>query len=280
MPPDAGGSADPIDVPGRGVHSVEIAGRILAALAEAGGPIMLRDLAQMAAVTPAQAHAYVVSLRRLGLVEQEGGRYALGPFALTLGIARLRTFNPLRMAATAIDDIVTRTGLMATVSVWGTHGPTVVQVQEPRDNLHVNIRPGIVYSIGGSATGRAFAAFLREDIVTPRVRAELDEGQDSQRIGNPISEAQLAREVKQIRRAGFATARGSPIPGINALAAPVFDYTGLVQFVLTEIGAAAGVDTSLESPQAAELLALTRDLSARLGHTQVGARGFAQWPSP
>jgi DNA-binding IclR family transcriptional regulator len=65
----------------------------------AGQPLMLRDIAAGAKVTPAQAHAYLVSFRKLGLVEQDvaSNHYQLGPFALQLGLARLRSFNPLRV---------------------------------------------------------------------------------------------------------------------------------------------------------------------------------------
>ena len=76
-------------VEGRGVQSVEVGARILRALVELGAPAMLRDVATKAAVAPAQAHAYLVSFRNAGLVEQDPstGRYLLGPFALQLGLA-------------------------------------------------------------------------------------------------------------------------------------------------------------------------------------------------
>jgi DNA-binding IclR family transcriptional regulator len=80
---------------GRGVQSVEIGGRLLALLVERQQPMMLRDLAQAADLTPGQAHAYMTSLRKLDIVEQdEAGRYRLGPFALHLGLTRLRISDP------------------------------------------------------------------------------------------------------------------------------------------------------------------------------------------
>jgi hypothetical protein len=51
------------DVTGRGVQSAEVGGRILVAMVQAGRPLMLRDLAGGADVTPAQAAAYLVSFR-------------------------------------------------------------------------------------------------------------------------------------------------------------------------------------------------------------------------
>ena len=75
----------------RGVQSIEVGGRILAVMVKATQPMMLRDLAIQAKITPAQAHAYLVSFRKIGIVEQDvaTGRYRLGGFALQLGLLGL-----------------------------------------------------------------------------------------------------------------------------------------------------------------------------------------------
>src|SRR3712207_5912984 len=120
------------DITGRGVQSAEVGGRILVAMVQAGRPLMLRELAGGADVTPAQAHAYLVSFRKLGLVEQDPAtsRYQLGPFALQLGLARMRLSNPLRLAGEAAAALAAELGLMVTITVWGTFGPTNVQGHE------------------------------------------------------------------------------------------------------------------------------------------------------
>lgn len=262
-----------MEVVGRGVQSVEVGGRILTVMACAGQPLMLRDIAAGAEVTPAQAHAYLVSFRKIDLVEQDvgSGRYQLGSFALQLGLARLRSFNPLRMAGDAIVGLAAELGLMVTLTVWGSFGATIVQLQEATDQMHVNVRAGAVYSITGTATGRVFAAFLPATIVEPRVAAEMREEERSQRIGQPLSADQLAREIAGIRRLGYATALGSPIPGVNAVSAPVFDHTGQLQFAITLIGPARLVDVGRDSLQTQRLLAFTTHLSAQLGYSSGAA---------
>src|SRR5258708_36926308 len=93
---------------GRGIQSIEIGGRLLARLADAAPPMMLRDLAEAAGMPPGQAHAYLVIFRKLELVEQDPltGRYRLGPFALHLGLARLRGAQPYEIAGEAIGRLV------------------------------------------------------------------------------------------------------------------------------------------------------------------------------
>jgi DNA-binding IclR family transcriptional regulator len=256
------------DVTGRGVQSAEVGGRILVAMVQAGRPLMLRDLASLADIAPAQAHAYLVSFRKLELVEQDPGtgRYQLGPFALQLGLSRMRISNALRMVGDAAAALAADLGLMITISVWGTFGPTIVQVQEAADQVHVNVRAGAVYSITGTATGRVFGAFMPAKQLEPRLEAELAEGGRTQRVGNPVSRRQFEREVAHTREQGYAVAAGSPVPGITGIAAPVFDHGGQVQLVVTLIGPAPIVGTDQDSPQIAALLDFTRRFSARLGY--------------
>ncbi|HWK45408.1 MAG TPA: IclR family transcriptional regulator [Stellaceae bacterium] len=252
---------------GRGVQSIEVGGRLLAALVEAAQPTMLRDLASRAKMAPAQAHAYLVSFRKLGIVDQDpaSGRYLLGPYALQLGLARMRSFDPLRMAAVATTELAAEMGLMTTVSVWGTHGPTIIQVQEAAQPVHVNLRAGAVFTITGTATGHLFAAFLPDAIVRPLVRAELKAGGAERQIGLPTSMPALELTVADIRRLGYATTQGIPVPGVNAVSVPVFDYTGQLQFAVTVIGHAGVLAVDPDSAQVAQVDRFGRRLSAELG---------------
>src|SRR5215469_12538381 len=129
---------------GRGVLSVEVAGRILAVLADSTRPMMLRDIAEAAAMPPGQAHPYLVSFRKIGLVEQDetSGLYRLGPFALHLGLARLRAFEPYQLASEAIGGLAQSLDLGVALTVWGTYGPTVIRSIESSHTVLTNSKPG------------------------------------------------------------------------------------------------------------------------------------------
>ncbi|MBO1074611.1 IclR family transcriptional regulator [Roseomonas marmotae] len=256
-------------VSGRGVQSVEVGGRLLEALVRIGQPAMLRDLAQAAQLTPAQAHAYLLSFRKLRLVEQDeaSGRYSLGPFALEVGLARMRSADPLRMASKAAAEFAAEMGLMVTLAVWGTHGPTIIQVQEASQAIHVNLRAGSVYTITGTATGQLFAAFLPRAQVQPLLAEELrGVGGTNRKIGRATSEARLEHDIAAIRTLGYATTEGVPVPGINAVSAPVFDHMEQMQLAVTAIGNAGVLDCGPDSRQTAAVVALARRLSAELGY--------------
>ena len=253
---------------GRGIQSIEIGGRLLAVLADAAQPMMLRDLAEAAGMPPGRAHAYLVSFRKLELVEQDSptGRYRLGPFALHLGLARLRGSQPYEIAGEALGRLVDALDLVAALTVWGTHGPTVVRVQEASHQIHANMRPGTVFGLTATATGRLFAAFMPAALVEPMIAAELRDPARHRLGGAEPSLAELRAELATVRRRGVATTVGKPIPGLSALAAPVFDHSGQIRVAITIMGPSAIVDCGADSAQAAALLDFTRGLSERLGY--------------
>lgn len=253
---------------GRGVQSVEIGGRLLNLLAKTQQPMMLRDLAAQAELTPGQTHAYLTSFRKLDLVEQDSasGRYRLGPFALHLGLARLRGSQPYRIAAEAVVGFAEQLNLMVAVSVWGTHGPTIVLVQEASNYIHANVRPGGMFSVTGTATGKVFAAFLPERLVAPVIAEELQAMQKGRQDAGALSGPALQAAIETVRRDRIASTTDLPVPGVSALAAPVFDHSGQLQLAITAIGPTTTIDVALEGAHAAALRAFTDRLSEQLGY--------------
>ena len=247
------------------MQSIETGGRLLSALADASGAAMLRDLAAAARLTPAQAHAYLVSLRKVGLVEQDAasGRYRLGPFALRLGLARMRVSDPLRAAGDGLGELADRLGLMLSIAVWGDMGPTVVRVHEAVTQIHANVRPGTVFSLFGTATGRVFAAHLADALVARRLAAELADTRHAPAA--PPGLAAIRADAAAIRARGCAVTVGVPVPGVSAICAPVFDHGGQIQLAVTAMGPSGAVDVAAGSAQETELLRFTRDLSAQFG---------------
>jgi DNA-binding IclR family transcriptional regulator len=256
-------------ISGRGVQSVEIGGRLLKLLAQSQQPMMLRDLAGAAELTPGQTHAYLTSLRKLEMVEQDAasGRYRLGPFALQLGLARLRGSDPYRLAAEQVAALAEQLNLMVAITVWGTHGPTIVLVQESSNYIHANVRPGGMFTVTGTATGKIFAAWLPPKLVQPVIEAELQAAQKGWSDVGALAGDALAREVDKVRDDGIAVTTDLPVPGISALSAPVFNHSGHLQLAITVIGPTPKIDVALLGPHAEALLGFTRRLSEQLGYS-------------
>jgi DNA-binding IclR family transcriptional regulator len=267
---DGGASSASVEPPSpdqRGVQSIEVGGRVLEVLVASGQLMMLRDLAKLADITAAQAHAYLVSLRKMGLVEQDRatGRYRLGPFALSLGLSRLRLTDAYQLTTDALPAYVERLGMMGTITVWGTHGPTVVLVHESANQVHVNIRAGTVFSLTGTATGTLFAALLPPKKVQPLIRSELRRVSQSQRIADKMSVGAFRQICSDTRAAMYATINDRPVPGISAIAVPVIDHSEQIQLAITLIAPTRQIDTGRDSVHVRDLTRFAQSLSASLG---------------
>jgi DNA-binding IclR family transcriptional regulator len=254
----------------RAVQSVEVGGRLLLALAHHPEPMTLKDLAAAAGLPASRAHPYLVSFGRLGLVEQraDGGRYALGPAALHIGLASLHQWDPLRIAEPVAAALAARTGHAVGLAVWGNFGPTVVKFIEARQPLHVAMRPGTVMSLLGTATGQAFAAALPESRLEATLAGPLGELRD---VPQPLFKGRL-RELRavvaEVRSHGVARAVGRPIPGVNAFSAPAFSHEGEPVLVVTALDHQDRLDADWDGPSARAVRDAATEVSRRLGWRQ------------
>jgi len=242
----------------RGIQSIEVGGALLLALAHHGRPLALKDLAREAAMSPAKAHPYLVSFQKIGLVEQEAssGRYGLGPLALQMGLIGLQQYDPVRLAGPLIEELAIETGLTVAIVLWGNRGPTVVRVAEAPNPVHVAMRHGTVMSLRDTASGRLFAALLPARMVNTVLGAD---------GANLRSDKGFQAELEAIREGALARVDGAAVPGVAAIAVPVFDVASHLVLSLTAIGPSATFDSRTEGPVAQALVREAQALSTRLG---------------
>lgn len=253
----------------RGIQSIEIGSLLLLELAKQVRPVQLKDLAKAAGLTPGKAHPYMVSFLKVGFVTQtDAGLYELGPFALQLGLTRLRRLDPVREASQVIEDLAHITGQSVALAVWGTLGPTIVRLEEPIQPLHVNLRTGTVMSLANTATGRLFAAYMPAKVVERVLGDEL--ARFGHRTGQTatINKKTLETFLAETRKHGLSRTRGQPIPGIDAMCAPVFDSEGHIVLGILVMGTSATFDSNWDGAIAKALIECAREVSRRIGRTE------------
>lgn len=279
--------AEKIDRAQRGIQSIEVGGQVLLALVHHGRPMALKDLARGAGMAPAKVHPYLVSFARIGLIEQQedSGAYFLGPLALQLGLISLQQANPVQVVTPLIGELAQRIGHTVAVAVWGTRGATIVRLAESPAAVHVNMRHGTVFSFASTASGRLFAAFQPTAMARAQLEAERRRQKaqpDAQVAGMPPapplpSWKAFGEQLGEVRAQGFSRSVGEVVPGINAMAAPVFDHTGAMVLAITAIGPAGVFDTGSEGALAQALLACADAACSRLG-APARAGGYANKP--
>ena len=250
------------------VQSAETGMAVLKGLAAIGGNASLTALSAHVGENPAKVHRYLLSLMQEGLVDQDSvsQRYVLGPELIQIGLAAMRQAEPIRLAEPALIRLREQFEITCFVAVMGNKGPTIMRFEEPGLPVTVNVRAGSVMSLLWSATGRVFLGLLDESRVRLMAEEELASATPYKRLllspANPIETLQ-----KEVRALHCAVVRDTYLPGISAVAAPVYDFNGRVCAVITALGASGGFDPSIDG---AIGLAVQREAAAtsqRLGYS-------------
>jgi DNA-binding IclR family transcriptional regulator len=261
----AGEPAARADKAQRGIQSVEVGARLLAALAAARVPMPLAVLAEAAQLAPAQAHAYLVSLARLGLIKRDhlSGRYEPGPLALRLGMLHLEQDPAWRAAVPRVDALAQVLGFSVAISLAGPQGPTIVRYVPASAPLHVNLHVGTVMALAATATGRVFCAFQPAAQWQPLWRA--------QQPGATGAElAAFSARLAEIRSRGIERSIDAPSPAVSSLSVPVLDGAGALRLVLTLVGSTGAIDVDWHGAAAQALQAAAADIGAALREPQDG----------
>jgi len=227
-----------------GIQSVEVGFALLQALAEAPGPLMLKDLAAAAHMPAAKAHRYLVSYQRSGLAVQDAAtaRYDLGPMALQLGLAALRRSDPVRLARERMPQLLQQLDHTVALAVWGNRGATIVHWEEPPQGTTGHLRLGDVMPLLSSATGRCFGAWLPAARTAPLLQAELELARRNRRGDLPQTPEAAEALFAEVRARGSARVADTLLPSVVAFCAPVFDARGHVALGITTLGTIASFD--------------------------------------
>jgi DNA-binding IclR family transcriptional regulator len=129
------------------------------------------------------------------------------------------------------------------LTVWGSHGPTVLRVEESSDPVIMTMKVGATLPLMHSAAGRMFAAFMPRRIIESYLQmanfaATVHSGRGSIRYDD------MEPELADIRRTGLSVSNGEVLRGINAVAGPLLAPQEQLIGVLAVIGQQESLDMS------------------------------------
>ncbi|CAN5406246.1 IclR family transcriptional regulator [soil metagenome] len=225
----------------RGIQSVEIGLRVLQSLSALGVPSSLSAVAQQDPGTT---------------------RYDLGPAAIMLGLGALARTDAFRLVDALIADFTVRSGQTVQIAALGPLGPTIVRWYPGTPAVAASLSVGSVLSLIHSATGRVFLAFA--------AAAETQDLLKKEQRRSPLTKGALDGICAHVRADGRAEVSGTVIPGLSAVAFPIFNLqarpvlsaTLLWPGILTDGGQASAAD---------ELASICVQISAQLGWLQASS---------
>jgi DNA-binding IclR family transcriptional regulator len=256
---EVGLKAAAVRLPRRGIQSVNIGFRVLAALAAEPGATGLGTVAQRSNLSPSQAHRYLASLIASGMAHQDpsSGRYELGPQAIQIGLAALSRTDVFAEADPAIAAFARETGRTTLIAARGPLGPTVVRWHAAHVPVITSVTVGSVLSLLTSATGHAFLSFMDPEEAAGAIEMERS-------AGIRAVDIDLNATRRRVRSAMAAFADETLIPGLRAAAVPILDIQGRAALVATVIAISAA-DRSDDGNILERLQAVCQQLTKRIG---------------
>jgi DNA-binding IclR family transcriptional regulator len=225
-------------------QSIERAVRLLGFFSPQQPELTLAEMTARLDVNKATAHRYTVALRRVGMLRYDSARgvYTLGPRIVEFAATALAGLRIIDIAAPHMERLVSAVNETCVLSVWDGDAPVVIHVEDSTDRIaRVVVRVGARLPLFDSAQGRIFATFSPE--------------------------AQIARygdeELEAVRATSVAVS-SNVIPGIRALATPVFQDRDLAAAIAL-VGTSASIPEESDSPMAVQLSACGRTVTAELG---------------
>jgi DNA-binding IclR family transcriptional regulator len=205
--------------------------RVLALLTsfdDARTELGVSEMAASIGVHKSTASRLAAVLERAGLLARYGRRYRLGLQVIRLGMLALRSYDLVQAMQPAMDALSAQTG--ETINLAVPDGNGILNVAEVPSTFIVSCSVGW---IGRRTMPHAVAngkVLLAYGVIPMPTR--LDRYTDA----TIVSLEELAEELGEVRRRGYATAVGELESGLVAVAAPVFDSAGACVAALSVSG--------------------------------------------
>ena len=243
----------------KGIQSIELGFSILKEVSQADKPLTITEISKLCNMSKGQLYRYLISLCKVGALEKDTNlRYSLGKEMLTIGTLAMQKTDIKKDAFPYIRKLNELLNETIALAIWVENGgPLIVEWEESKKPIKVNVSPGSVVELTTTAIGRIFAAFLPEEKTKRIIQKELEE--------NLIEPSKLESIIAFVKKEKYAYTT-EYISGITAIAAPVFDYKKELVASLYVVGVTDALDISRDSIAVSELLNSATELSEQLGY--------------
>jgi IclR family transcriptional regulator, KDG regulon repressor len=247
------------------VQSVGMAFAVLQQLASDPAPVGQSELARRLGETKARVHRHLATLRELGLVQKDPNTdgYRLGWKSYRLGMSLVENFGLRKLAHRHLLRLHHDSGQTVALAMGAGPELTVIDAIQSTGDIAITIRAGSTITGVSSALGRAVLAFQPE----PVRQAALAAQPKAISAKTPHDPRRLSRALDTVRQRWYEIATGERLPGVAALAAPVFDDRNEAVGAVALIGSASVITEPVPRPMLQALHEAARRISEELGAT-------------
>ncbi|MGE5794642.1 MAG: IclR family transcriptional regulator [Bacteroidota bacterium] len=244
-------------------ETVDLSLRLLERLADAREPVGVSELAREFGSSKATVYRHLQAMARHGFVRQDPAtqRYQAGVKLFILGERLRDRFDVLGAARQEMAPLRDETGQAVTVSALVEDQVVVLELLQGRTIVEFGTRPGTVLDLHASAHGKVALAFGPPALAERSCARPLKPWTPQTIRTRPA----LERAIAQVRARGWATAPNEVLPGVNALAAPIFDHRGAYAGAIAIVGSTQYIAATPAPQQLALVTGAAQRISRELG---------------
>lgn len=242
-----------------GIQSIELGFNILKKVSQSDKPLTITELSTLCNMSKGQLYRYLISLCKVGALKKDTDlRYSLGQEMLTMGLLTMQKTDIRMKALPYINELNEILNETIALAIWAEdRGPLIVEWAESKKHINLNINTGSLIELTTTAIGRIFTAFLPEEQTKNIMQKELEK--------NLIEQSELKSIIEFVKKEKYAYTT-KYIPGITAVAAPIFDYKRNLVASIYIVGITETINISKDSEIVSKLLKTARELSEQLGY--------------
>lgn len=219
--------------------------------------LSLQEIAERIRMPKTTAFRLVNTLERTGfLVRMDNQQYCLSLKLARLGGLVRSTLSIREIARPVMLQVNEQTSETITLNTIVGNDRMVLEVVDTPAPLMSMARQGQHMPLFLGASSRVLLAYMEPEELERMVKANMTEP--------GFDRAAFDRELARFRRQGYALSRGQRVPGLTAIAVPIFDINANVRHCLALTGPSVRVD-SRDQELADIMIAAGRDISNRLG---------------
>jgi DNA-binding IclR family transcriptional regulator len=219
--------------------------------------LTLQEISERIRMPKTTAFRLVHTLEQAGfLVRMENQQYCLSLKLVRLAGMVRRSLNICEIARPIMADVNRQTSETITLNTISGFERLCLDVVDTPSPLMSMVRPGQHMPMLLGASSRILMAHMTNE--------ELESLLKVTAAGVGFDRAALDRELARFRRQGYALSRGQRVPGLTAIAVPIFDIDGRAEHSLALTGPSFRVDP--HDIDFAEIMRdAGRDISNRFG---------------
>ncbi|RWA82132.1 MAG: IclR family transcriptional regulator [Mesorhizobium sp.] len=224
--------------------------------------IGLSDLARRAGLDKATARRLLMALATHRLIEQEprSRRYRLGAGLSRLARIRDAHFPFVRVAAPVVRELSLETGETVHLSEFSAGALLTVHVELSAKANRVNVDVGQVLPLHGTASGIAFLAASRLEVVS----AYLDKPLQAFTAHTMTGPDTLAKAIAFAAASGYSRSAQGYEEGVHSVGAAILGADGQPIGTLSVASPVSRVDDAIAASQGEAAIKAARLISARL----------------